>query len=107
MDACVERIGVPLLALAGRNHVDMSVQDQRGGLVVGAPSCHEILPLDRKFVVAVGAVRRDTALDRPQIDIEIPFTEPAEELVLSRVFVASDARGAHELERELVELVPE
>ena len=53
VDACVERTGVPLLALAGRNHVDMSVQDQRGGLVARAPSRHEILPLDRELVELV------------------------------------------------------
>ncbi len=106
MDAGVEGVGVPPLALAGRNDVDVSVQDQRRCFSRLSPACDEVLSLDGKPVVAIGAVRRERWLDRPKIDVETPIPKARCEGLLRGVFVAGDTRRANEVEGELVELVP-
>ena len=106
MDAGVEWIGVPPLALAGRNDVDVPVQDQRRRFSRLSKAGDEVLSLDRKPVIAIGAMRGDRWLDRPEIDVEAPVPKARREGFLRDVFIASDTRCANEIERELVELVP-
>ena len=105
MDAGVEGVGVPPLALAGRNDVDVPVQDQRRRFSSLSKARDEVLSLDGQPVVAISAVRRERRLDRPEIDVETPIPKACREGFLRGVFVAGDARCADEVEGELVELV--